>query len=141
MALRSAPVDRVAHLIDLGVKARDALGQIAPRCERLRLTWDIPELIEPRLPWRPIPPDPPPWEWQVPLLDPMILDDLVLGAQLEAVANLTGDADTEQKVARSLDSGRFDSVTTDAVTAAIDLLGDRLRGDAARLARLGPGRG
>ncbi len=135
MALRSAQLDRVGHLIDLGTKARDALQQIAPNCERLRFVLDIP-VFEEFIPWRlPDPPDPP-WRWQIPFLDGSLVEDLALGAQIEAIAGLTARATSPKQVEKVLNGRRFDAALSQAAAESFILLGDRLRGDAGRLDRI-----
>lgn len=135
MALRSAQIDPVGHLIDLGAKARNALQEIAPNCERLRFILETP-VLEEFNPWHlPQPPDPP-WRRQIPLFDGSLVEDLVLGAQIEAIAELTGRAKSAKQVEKVLNGRRFDAALSDAVASSIAMLGDRFRGDAERLDRI-----
>lgn len=134
MALKSAQVDRVGHLLDLGRKSRDALGQIAPQCERLRIIWEPPILVE-KIPWR-IPQPDPPWERQIPLLDDFLIDDVALGAQVEAAARATARAQSPEELDRLLGDDSFDGAVSKAALGAVALLGTRLESDAQRLGRL-----
>ncbi|HEY0636852.1 MAG TPA: hypothetical protein VGD67_04335 [Pseudonocardiaceae bacterium] len=140
MALASHQFDRVGHLADLGAKARDALQRVARQCETLRLTWELPLLVE-FLPWWRIPIPDPPWERQIPLLEQRLLDDVVLGAQVEAMARLTAGAGSADEVAELLGRDDVDTRLAEAAAEAIRELGGRLAADAKRLARMaGPGR-
>ena len=139
MALSSdARRDRVGYLLDLGAKARDALQQRAPQCERIRFTWDwfdLPVLVELPYPWRPPLPDPPPFERQVPMLDGELLELVVLGAIVEATAQATGRARNARAVAKVLDDDQLDSRVAEAAIGAVRQLTDRLRADLDRVDR------
>jgi hypothetical protein len=138
MALRSTQSDRVTHLIDLGVKARDALQQIAPQCERLRMIWELPEHVaEEMIPWR-IPPDPRVTR-QIPLFQSGLIDDLALGAQVEAAAHATASATSTEEVAKLLNDDSFDNELAEAARTAMDLLGKRFQSDGQRLRQIARG--
>lgn len=91
------------HWYQIGVKARDALQQIAPACEVLRFQWHYVDLRDLLLPWRPLPTiDPPDPRRLDGLLDHDMLGCIVLGAQVQAMTNLSDGID-ENAMAKFLD--------------------------------------
>jgi len=133
MALKSSRVDRIASLMAIGAKARDALQQIAPQCERLRIIWD-PSIFEELIPWIPIPD---PFKPQVPLLRATLVEDLVLGALVEAMAQGTASANAPEELAKLLVDEPLDAELAQAARGAVALLAKRLEHDAERLRQMG----
>lgn len=139
MALKSDhTLDRIGQLLDLGAKAKDALQQQAPQCERIRLTWDWLDdlvLIEITRPWRIPLPDPPPFEQQVPILDGELLELVTLGAIVESVSRLTGRLKEPEAVEKLLDSGEIEARVARAATEGIQQLTKRVHADMERVER------
>lgn len=137
MALKSDhTLDRVGQLLDLGTKAKDALQQQAPQCERLRMTWDWLDdlfLIEITRPWRIPIPDPPPFKAQVPLLDGDLLELVSLGAIVESVSRLTANLSGPEEVEKLLDSGEIEARVAEAATEGIAQLSKRVHADMERV--------
>jgi hypothetical protein len=139
MSLKSDhTLDRVGQLLDLGAKAKDALQQQAPQCERLRMTWDRLDdlvLIEITQPWRVPLPDPPPFRPQVPILDGELLELVALGAIVESLSRLTGNLSEPAEVAEFLDREDVDIRVAEAATEGIAQLAKRVHADMERVER------
>jgi hypothetical protein len=139
MSLKSDhTLDRVGQLLDLGAKAKDALQQQAPQCERLRMTWDWLDdlvLIEITQPWRVPLPDPPPFRPQVPILDGELLELVALGAIVESLSRLTGNLSEPAEVAEFLDREDVDIRVAEAATEGIAQLAKRVHADMERVER------
>lgn len=135
--LKTVP-DKATYFWQLGVFARDALGQIASQCQTTRWLFDLIEWVPWRIdPWWPFPrpplPDPPPW------VDVLELETVALGGAMHALLDAFG-AEREIDALMSKRTDEIEAVARKGAAVALTEWSERAQAalrDATRLGELG----
>ena len=124
------------YYYDLGTKARDALNRVASQCETLQYILSViaKSPLYPRLyPWNELTEDEQKFDQQgVSMADSEILETLILGGAMHAIANTFKDEMNE----KMLDGGEFEDVAHKGAMTALDHLTQSMEEDCRKLGEL-----